>query len=266
MNALEAALGARVVTQRALSGGDLSEVSLLTLSDGRKVVLKRARGAEAEATMIDAIRDAGCAAPEVIHAAPGLIAMTPLADGGPRTDRAWAEAGQHVARLHSARGARFGWPVDHAFGAVPIPNTATAGWPAFWAERRLLAWPDALPRDLVRRLEELARHLQDILPESPKGLLHGDLWSGNLLFGPEGFSGLIDPATSYGDPEVDLAMLTLFGHPPGAFFDAYGPLAPGWRDRRPIYQLWPALVHLRLFGAGYRPMVERLLDIALPSR
>jgi fructosamine-3-kinase len=70
---------------------------------------------------------------------------------------------------------------------------------------------------------------------------------------------LIDPACYHGHAEVDLAMLTLFDAPPGEFWDAYGPLEPGWEDRRDAYQLFPALVHLRLFGSGYAALVDRLL-------
>ena len=74
------------------------------------------------------------------------------------------------------------------------------------------------------------------------------------------FGGLIDPACYHGHTEVDLAMLGLFDQPVAAFYDAYGLLAPGHDERTAIYRLWPAIVHMRLFGAGYRPMVERLLQ------
>jgi len=75
-------------------------------------------------------------------------------------------------------------------------------------------------------------------------------------------AGLIDPACYWGHAEADLAMLTLFGRPGPAFWDAYGPTEPGLEARRPIYQMWPALVHLRLFGGTYRGLVERLLEEA----
>src|SRR5690606_6786281 len=101
------------------------------------------------------------------------------------------------------------------------------------------------------------------LPRRPApALLHGDLWSGNVLAEGGCVTGLIDPACYYGHCEVDLAMLRLFGRPRSVFFEAYGPLEPGHAERLAIYQLWPALVHLRLFGASYRPLVERLLDEA----
>jgi fructosamine-3-kinase len=89
----------------------------------------------------------------------------------------------------------------------------------------------------------------------PAALLHGDLWSGNALF-TDGATYLIDPACYHGDAEVDLAMLELFATPPDAFYAAYGRPHGDWATRRAAYQLWPALVHLRLFGQGYRGMVE----------
>jgi fructosamine-3-kinase len=88
---------------------------------------------------------------------------------------------------------------------------------------------------------------------------HGDLWSGNILVAGDRVSGLIYPACYHGHTEVDLAMVGLFD-PVAAFYEAYGFLEPGHDERTAIYRLWPALVHMRLFGAGYRQMVERLLQ------
>lgn len=262
-DAARAALGADVVRTERLAGGDLSEVVCLTLGDGRRVVAKRAEGAGREAAMLQAIRAAGCPAPEVYHAEADLILMERLEGGGRPGARDWAEAGTAVARLHAAQGPGYGWVEDHAFGAAAIPGGFTDDWPGFWAEARLLAWPGALPADVAERVGVLARRLPDLLPPAPPpALLHGDLWAGNLMFGNAGFSGLIDPAACYGDGEADLAMLTLFGAPPPAFFEDYGTLSPGWEARRPVYQIWPALVHLRLFGAGYRGLVDRLLTDA----
>ena len=97
-------------------------------------------------------------------------------------------------------------------------------------------------------------------PRRPAALLHGDLWAGNILVRDGRLVGLIDPACYHGDAEVDLAMLDLFSPPPDEFREAYGALEPGWRERRPIYQLFPALAHVRLWGAGYHAMVDRLLS------
>ena len=126
-------------------------------------------------------------------------------------------------------------------------------WPAFWAERRLLPSCPHVPSALARRIEAFAADMANRLPELPApSLLHGDLWGGNILASGTSVTALIDPACYYGHGEVDIAMLTLFDHPSPAFYDAYGALEPGWNERLIVYQLWPALVHLRLFGGGYR--------------
>jgi fructosamine-3-kinase len=258
---LSTRLGAMVTDCRPLSGGEISRVFRIDLDDGRRLVVKEASNAAAEGEMLSAIRSTGCVAPEIVFAEGNLLVMEWLADGGTPTVSGWAAAGRAVAVLHGSMGDAYGWQANHAFGPVVIPNAPATDWPTFWAERRLLAAPDALPGDLRDRVERLASKLPELLPaRPPPSLLHGDLWSGNLVFSPDGFSGLIDPAACYGDAEVDLAMLTLFGSPSRAFFDAYGPLRDGVEKRRPIYQLWPALVHLRLFGAGYRGIVDRLID------
>ena len=165
--------------------------------------------------------------------------------------------------LHRTKGERYGWPHNYAFAALPIENGWSDNWPRFWAERRLLVHAGHLPAPLARRIETLAADLANRLPAFPApSLLHGDMWGGNVLVEGNRVSGLIDPACTYGHSEVDLAMLTLFDHPSAAFYDAYGKLEPGHEERLTIYKLWPALVHFRLFGSGYRSMVEHILSDA----
>lgn len=248
-------LGAEVSRARPLHGGDLSEVQLLSLSDGRRVAAKTGPLVAAEAAMLRAIRAAGVPAPQVLGVADHVLLMEALEETSASAD-GWQALGGALRQLHSVTGRQYGWSEDYAFGAVKIPNAPLPDWPEFWARRRLLAAPDALPPDLRLRIEALCLRLPQLLPAAPPAaLLHGDLWAGNVLFsGPAAY--LIDPACYHGHGEVDLAMLHLFGTPPEAFHDAYGALDPGHQARRAIYQLWPALVHLRLFGASYRGMVE----------
>jgi fructosamine-3-kinase len=257
-----ALLGGRLDSARPLQGGDLSEVVRLRMDDGRTAVAKTGPAARAEAEMLAAISDTGAPAPAVLAVSDDLLVM---ADLGAATglDRAWGALGAALRKLHDDRGTRYGWPRDHAFGHVPIPNAPADSWPAFWAERRLLPSVPHLPADLARRVEALAARLPELLPARPvAALLHGDLWTGNVMARGETVTGLIDPACYRGHGEVDLAMLSLFGRPGPAFRAAYGPPEAGEDARRPLYQLWPALVHLRLFGGGYRALVESCLRAA----
>lgn len=243
-----------------MAGGDLSRCVRLRLEDGREAVAKTGPAPCEEARMLAALAAAGAPAPAVLAADERLLVLECLPDTGADAE---ADLGRVVARLHATEGGRYGWHADYAFGAVAIENGWSDDWPAFWGERRLLCHAGHLPAPLFRRITRLADDLRNRLPERPPpALLHGDLWSGNVLTADGRVSGLIDPACYHGHAEVDLAMLGLFGRPGPAFREAYGPPEPGAAERAPIYKLWPALVHWRLFGAGYRGMVEGFLDAA----
>lgn len=265
MEALAAAslevLGRRPARVTPLQGGDLSEVLQLTFEDGGEVVAKRGPLVGREARMLGAIADAGVPSAAVLGVSGNVMFLETLEEVRPTPDH-WARFGHDLARLHATPGDGYGWAEDYAFGAVRIHNAATETWPDFWARRRLLPFVPEIAPDLGARVERLAARLGDLLPVAPlPGLLHGDLWTGNLLATPEAIH-LIDPACYFGHGEVDLAMLHLFGGPGPGFQDAYGVLEPGWETRRAVYSLFPALVHLRLFGDGYRAMVTRFLDQA----
>ncbi len=254
-----ALLGGTLRRAGRLPGGDLSEVVHIVLEGGREAVVKGGPAPPVEAAMLRAIAAAGVPAPAVLALDDRLLVLEYLpSDGDPGA--ASRSLGEALARLHDVTGPRFGWDTNYAFGAVAIENGWLDDWAEFWGERRLIPFLPHVPADLGRRVEVLARDLPDRLPARPRpSLLHGDLWQGNVLAAGGRVTGLIDPACYHGHGEVDLAMLDLFGHPGPAFRDGYGPSGPGAAERRPIYQLWPALVHLRLFGAGYRGLVERKL-------
>ncbi|MDA5094149.1 fructosamine kinase family protein [Aliiroseovarius sp. KMU-50] len=251
-------LQAHPVAVRPLHGGDLSDVALVTLSDRREVVAKQGPMVGQEAQMLAALSKVGAPVPAVIAANGNTLLMEYLPEA-PASDKGWASLGTSLRALHNTSGQNYGWSDDYAFGTVPITNTPSENWVKFWINHRLRPLIDRLPAGFANRVEKLAGQLSEFIPATPKAaLLHGDLWSGNVLFTAQS-AYLIDPACYYGDGEVDLAMLYLFGTPPAAFRDAYGHLDPGWETRRVIYQVWPALVHVRLFGAGYLPLLDRLL-------
>ncbi|KRS17132.1 fructosamine kinase family protein [Roseovarius indicus] len=258
---IEGALGQRVARLVPLHGGDLSDVARADLEDGREVVVKTGPMVEMEARMLQAMRAANAPVPEVLHTEPGLILLQHLTETPPSPE-SYRALGAALAQLHGTEGNSYGWPEPYAFGPVEIRNTQDGHWPTFWAEHRLQPFLDVVPKETAERLETLCIRLPDLLPAQPRpALLHGDIWMGNALFsGAAAY--LIDPSCYHGDPVVDLAMLNLFGQPPTEVMEGYGSLAAGLEARQPIYQLWPALVHLRLFGAGYHGLVTRLLGRA----
>lgn len=257
-NRAAAALGIPVTGVASLAGGDLSAVHRLRLADGGSAIAKQGPLVAAEAAMLAAIAASGAPTPRVLAIADDLLLLEEIPVGG-QLGSAWDDLAEILSRLHATTGARYGWPADYAFGAVAIANRPAADWPGFWAEQRLRCHLPHLPPALARRIERLADRLPDLLPAHPApALLHGDLWGGNILVAGNRVTALIDPACYHGDREVDAAMLSLFDAPPPRFFAALA-LAPGWRERQPIYRLWPLLVHLRLFGTSYLGAVEAAL-------
>jgi protein-ribulosamine 3-kinase len=278
------AAGVPVTGAAAVTGGCISPSFRVGLEDGRALFVKTlppggpAGLMEAEARALAAMgATATVRVPEVVAAAPGWLALEwlePAAAG-----RGWWESlGRELARLHrgappGAPGGRgpapsFGWDSDNFIGTLPQSNPATDSWPEFWVESRLRpqlrrAWEllDGGMREDFGTLFRRAGELLGAGDEDGPSLLHGDLWSGNVHMSQAG-PALIDPSSSHGHREVDLAMARLFGGFPRAFFDAYQeqwPLLPGAAARRPLYQLFYLLVHVNLFGSGYLAMTREAL-------
>jgi len=246
-----------------LAGGDLSEVLLAPRGDGEAVVAKSGPSVPTEAAMLRALAAAAIPTPAVEGEHDGVLLIRHIEHDGMFSPNAWADIGTRLAGLHATAGEAYGWPVDYALGTVTLDNRESRDWPRFWGEQRLSAAASLLDRPWRARVERLAARLPGLLPASPAAsLLHGDLWTGNVLVRDGQLAALIDPACYYGHAEVDLAMLSLFDTPPEKFWDCYGARDEGWEERLPVYQLFPALVHMRLFGGAYAPMVERLLDQA----
>jgi len=242
-----------------LAGGDLSEVLLVPRAGGA-VVAKSGPQVATEAQMLRALAEAGVRVPAVDAEFGNILLIEHVPHDGAFSPRAWADIGGAVRAMHERHGDSYGWPSDYAFGTVLIDNRQRGDWPEFWSEQRLISAASLLDRPWRERVERLAARVRDLLPsEPPPALLHGDLWGGNILVSGGRMAALIDPACYHGHAEVDLAMLCLFGAPDPAFWEAYGALEPGWEERRTLYQLFPALVHLRLFGPSYGSLVDRLL-------
>ena len=168
------------------------------------------------------------------------------------------------------RYASFGYERDTSIGPLTQPNRKSQAWVPFFRDQRLLHMAGeahregSLPASLFHRIARLAERIgDDILEPRFPSLLHGDLWGGNVLVRGGRIAGLVDPAIYCGHPEIELAFATLFGTFGQAFFDAYEgvmPLEPGFYETRlDIYNLYPRLVHVRLFGASYLAGIEKTL-------
>ena len=180
----------------------------------------------------------------------------------------YTDLGEGLAKQHLQSQAAFGLDHDNFIGALPQRNREHTSWADFFREERIrpqLAMPNAaklLGASSRRRLDQLFSKLESFFPEEKPALLHGDLWGGNLLCDSQSKPVLIDPAVYYGHREIELAFMQLFDSYPASFYDAYQavyPLASGWEQRMDLYNLYPMLVHLNLFGGGYLGGVERII-------
>lgn len=180
----------------------------------------------------------------------------------------WQQFGAYLAALHRNTQMQYGLDEDNYMGSLPQRNTLKSDWVNFFVENRLMPQVmlarehGLLSEQDVQQFENLYTKLDDLLPTEQPALIHGDLWSGNFLSGPQGRAFIVDPALYYGHREAELAMTTLFGGFDAAFYNAYyeaWPLLPGWRNRLDIYNLYPLLIHLNLFGSGYLASVRGIL-------
>lgn len=278
---LEKKLGSPITGSRPMRGGDIADVSCLTLKDGRKLVAKRPRADQPDTTKIEADMLSHLAAqsalpvPKVLYQSAGILVMDHIQHQGTTDAVAAAESvAEHVAalhRVHSTERKPFGFEKDTVIGPLPQQNKQAASWVDFFRDNRLFAMAQSclntskIDAALMARVEKLSLRLPDLIPATPDAsLLHGDLWAGNMLIDGGRAVGFIDPAISYGHREMDLAFIALMGGLDPAFFEAYNgiyAIEPGFHEERcSLYQLWPLLVHVRLFGGGYVAQASGILD------
>jgi protein-ribulosamine 3-kinase len=181
----------------------------------------------------------------------------------------WEDLGMGLAHLHLNSSPNFGWEEDNYIASLPQKNQLFDNWLDFFIEQRLepllgKAYFDRLiPLDFLKKFQTIYPKLGSLFPKEKPALLHGDLWSGNVICDYEGKPCLIDPATYYGHREMDLAFSRLFGGFDSRFYEAYDsilPLEPGFESRMSVYNLYPLLVHLNLFGTAYLPGIEKILQ------
>lgn len=265
-----------VIETQFLSGGDINTAAQVFSSEGVFFVKwnhdERQDMFEMEARGLDLLRQTHTLyIPQVVGYGDfngKSYLILEYIDTGHPNPHYWETLGQALAELHSHTQPKFGLAFSNYIGSLPQTNSPTANGYDFFFEQRLLPqagmalYKGLLPNPTYQALLRLRDRLPELIPNERPALLHGDLWSGNVMVTSDGQPALIDPAVYYGFREAELAFTRLFGGFDQRFYDAYHeafPLNDGFRDRVGIYNLYPLLVHVNLFGSGYVSGVERIL-------
>lgn len=280
--ALERALGkptVRIERASALTGGCIHEARRLVTSEGEffakwsaeapaDIFVREAEGLEALGAIQGALvipRVLAASEPAGIDPAFLILEYLPPAPSGSDLDH--ESLGRGLATLHRSGAPRFGFPSSNYCGSTRQDNRFCDSWPEFYRDRRLRPLVKALAdrgrcsaADLLA-YDRLMDRLDDLLAtDAIPSLIHGDLWSGNVLWSARG-PALVDPACAYADREMEFGITTLFGGLGPAAFASYeeaSPLPYGWRDRNPLYQLYHLLNHAVLFGGHYGEEARRI--------
>jgi protein-ribulosamine 3-kinase len=271
-------LDAEILASKFIGGGDISQARLLVTTRG-KFFLKMNTGNEAgrmfatEAKGLQTLaKSGGLRVPKVIglgQSGGHAFLLLEYLETGYQPPGFWEEFGVGLAALHRSSAPEFGLDHDNFIGSLPQSNARHDSWPTFFTNERLHPQLELalhgrqLTSTDAKNFEHLYKKLPDICPAEPPALTHGDFWSGNFMCNTEGHPVLVDPAVSYAHREMDLAMSRLFGGFDRPFYRSYEetwPLAPGFEQRLPVYQLYFLLVHVNLFGGGYAGSVRSILQ------
>lgn len=265
----------RVLEIRPVSGGDINETYKIITAAG-DYFLKVQRNAnelffkkEANGLMLLSKAVRTPAVIEIGEIGSDAYLLLEWIDSGPRDDE---KLGAALVSLHSETNNRFGLIGDNFIGKLPQCNKQNEDWASFYIECRLIPqvkmakgqglWNLRREKQMTLLMDKITNTYKrlSVIPR----LLHGDLWSGNIMFAKNGDPVFIDPAVSYGNREMDIAMTRLFGGFGHSFYERYEELLPldkDWQERISWYQLYYLLVHLNLFGAGYGSAVDRALQL-----
>ncbi|MEY4567133.1 MAG: hypothetical protein RLY14_2103 [Planctomycetota bacterium] len=270
-------------TRKLCSGGCIHSAEIWQFENGERFFIKSNRFDlrnmfHQEAFALDALRRANLLRiPEIytLIEVPELnlcgLVLEAIAVSPPQPHH-WLRFGQQLASLHLLNNeTRYGWDSDNYIGATSQKNLWSTSWPEFFAQHRILYQVELLQArgtispSLLNRLQKLIDDMPVLLRSHSAlpSLIHGDLWSGNVLFDQQGQAVLIDPASYYGDREAEWGMIELFGGFPATFREGYQavyPLPEGWQVRSRIYRLYHLLNHWNLFGDSYLSTCHQLLQ------
>jgi len=255
--------------QIAVTGGDICQAEHCLTDQGEQFFLKTLNNAPSdllptEAAGLNAIAATNTiATPTVLYVDSHCLALEHIPQTTPNSQD-WQQLGMQLAQLHQIPQPWFGFEHNNYCGRTPQPNPKHHNGFEFFAQHRLLQQMQRasnaglLAPNHCQQIEHLCQRLPELLPNAPPTLIHGDLWSGNVLFNQHHAPYLIDPACHYGWAESDIAMTLLFGGFADSFYQAYQehhPLTAGWQHRAHIHNLYHLLNHLNLFGDHYLPNI-----------
>jgi fructosamine-3-kinase len=272
---VEARLGERMLSVRPLGGGCIGEVYRAELEEGTPLVAKVDREGEShlerEAYMLRYLREkSDLPVPEVYYGSETLLLMEFVEGTSHFSNKAERHAAELLARLHGITADSYGHERDTLIGALDQPNLPTKSWTEFFRDHRLLHIAHVaheagrLPVEDLHRVERFSEKVDELIEDpNPPALIHGDVWSANVLARGDRVTAFLDPAIYYADPEIELAFISLFDSFGRPFFDRYQEIRPirdGFFEvRRDLYNLYPLLVHTYYFGGGYLGSVRNIL-------
>lgn len=255
------------------SGGSINQSFELKLGDGQRYFVKHLSHApanffEAEAQGLETLKKLSpIRVPNIINHHPQFLCLEWITPMRPRGDF-FERFGQALAEQHRQTTPSWGFGQHNFIGSLKQHNSPEDTFIDFFWEQRLLPQIqqcDLLTSQHYKQFEILSHKLDKLIntPEESPALIHGDLWSGNFLCDINNNPVLIDPAVAYSHREMELAFTEMFGGYSGRFYKAYDeafPLSPNYDDRRDIYNLYPLMVHVNLFGGSYLVEVESVLN------
>ena len=263
---------------RAVGGGSISSTYRIQSSAGM-YFLKVNEGEKAmkmfktEANGLDILREkSSFVIPRVISLVnKGSIAylVMEFINSSARSSNYWLDLAVKLAGLHKHTYTKFGFDEDNFIGSLPQQNDSEEDWSSFFINRRILPMVKMavdgglVTKAFVAGINLVLSKIVELMPKEPPALVHGDLWSGNLMVDSHGHPCLIDPAVYYGHREMDIAFSHLFGGFGQRFYDTYQevfPMEPGFDNRMDLYNLYPLLVHLNLFGRSYLGQIEHIIS------
>lgn len=256
----------KLIEIKPLTGGDINTVYMLKSASEKFVVkINSARRYpemfEAEKLGLETLRK-----PQIIDIPKPINTGTiedkaylllEYKESAPRKPEFWKMFGEQLAEQHKQNREEFGFEKNNYIGSLPQYNDSRATAAEFYIEMRLqpqikMASEKGYNLEVSEKFFQIC---EKIIPSEKASLIHGDLWNGNFMSNSRGEPCLIDPAVAYAPREMDLGMMKLFGGFDEVLFNVYEevfPLEAGWKKRIPLWQLYYLLVHLNIFGAGYR--------------